>query len=174
MIVRNGFSVVALWGTLVFFAGCGEKMPDGLPKLHPTLIEVTADGEKLSGASVSLYPVAGGETAGASTDAKGVAKINTRGKYDGAPAGKYKVCVSWAVTIDGPTSKKPVPTDPAELEKYKTRVIYERTSKPALVKEYRDQNTTPLEVEVVEGKNNFSVEVELTDEGKRLKAEAGI
>lgn len=173
MFTRNSFSLVAVLGILVFFAGCGQKLPDDLPKLHPTQIEVTADGEKLAGAVVSLYPIGGGEAAGATTDANGIGKINTRGLYDGAPAGKYKVCVSWAITIEGPTSKKPVPTDPAELSRYNTQVIYERTAKPAVEQEFRNANTTPLEVEVLEGKNSFSMEVQLSEEGKRLKAEAG-
>jgi len=35
---------------------------------------------------------------------------------------------------------------------------------------YRDSKTTPLEVEVKEGKNSFSIEVKLSEEGKKLKS----
>ena len=169
--VRNWFSAVVLWGIFVFITGCGgQKLPSDLPKLYPTQIEVTADGEKLAGATVSLYPIGGGETVGAATDAKGIAHINTRGQYAGAPAGKYKVCVNWTVTVEGPTSKKPVPTDPGELAKYERRVADERTTKPVLEPMFRDSAKTPLEVEVVEGKNILSVEVKLSEEGKKLKA----
>ena len=172
MIIRNWFSTVALGGIFVFFAGCGgAKLPSDLPKLCPTQIEVTADGEKLAGASLLLYPVGGGENVGGVTDTKGIAKIYTRGQYAGAPAGKYRVCVNWSVTIEGPTSKKPVPTDPKELEKYNDRVAYERQGKFALEPVFKDSKNTPLEVEVAEGKNSFSVEVKLSEEGKKLKAE---
>jgi hypothetical protein len=171
MMVRNLVFSGCLWGILVFIVGCGgAKLPSDLPKLYPTQIEVTADGEKLAGATVSLYPVGSGEPAGATTDAKGIAKINTRGQYAGASVGKYKVCVNWAITVEGPTSKTPPPTDPVALDKYKTQVITEQTAKPALEPVYRDSKNTPLEVEVVEGKNNFSVEVKLSAEGQKLKS----
>jgi len=172
MIIRNWFSAVALWGIFVFITGCGgAKLPSDLPKLYPTQIEVVADGEKLDGASVLLYPIGSGETVGGVTDAKGIAKINTRGQYAGAPAGKYKVCVNWSVIVEGPTSKKPAPTDPKELTKYNDRVASERQGKPVLEPVYNDSRNTPLEVEVAEGKNSFSVEVKLSEEGKKLRSE---
>ena len=162
-----------LWSIFVFIVGCGQNLPDDLPKLYPTQIEITADGEKLAGAVVTLYPVGSGEAAGAVTDDKGIAHINTRGHYAGAAAGKYKVCVNWAVTVDGPTSKKPAPTDPAALKQYESQIERERHATPALEQKFRDTKATPLEIEVVEGKNSFSVEVELSEEGRKFKAESG-
>jgi len=160
MMIRNEFTAVVLLGIL-FIAGCGgQKLPGDLPKLYPAQIEVTADGEKLAGAGVTLSLVGGaGESVGGSTDAKGIAKLYTRGQYAGAPAGKYKVCVNWSVILEGPTSQKPAPTDPAALRAYNKQVSSERTGKPALEAVYRDSKTTPLEVEIGEGKNNLSVEV---------------
>jgi len=161
MIVRNEFSLVALLGSLVFIAGCGgAKLPDNLPKLHPAQIEVTADGEKLAGANVTLSLVGGGgEPVGGTTDAKGIAKLSTRAQYAGAPAGKYKVCVIKNLIIEGPTSQQPAPTDPKELDRYKQKVSNERKLEPVLEPVYRESKSTPLEVEIVEGKNEFSVEV---------------
>ena len=114
----------------------------------------------VAGATVSLYPIGSGESVGGLTDGNGIAKLQTRGKYSGAPAGKYKVCVNWAVTVEGKTSKNPPPTDPVELEKYNKRVEYERTAIPALEPIFKDPKNSPLEVEIGEGKNQLTVEVQ--------------
>ena len=164
MFARHCFSLVALLGILVFTAGCTQKLPDDLPKLYPTQIEVTAtDGSKLEGARLTLYPVGGGEPAGGMTNAKGVAEIVARGQYSGAPPGKYKVAVLWAILLDGPTASKPAPTDPKELAAYNDRVDREKKALPALEPQFSDSKNTPLEVEVVEGKNNLSLEVKKLD-----------
>ena len=166
MIVRNWFSAVALWsilGSILFIAGCGgQKLPSDLPKLYPAQIEVTGnDGAKLEGAMVTLSFIGGaGEPVGGVSDANGIAKLYTRGQYAGAPVGKYKVRVDWNLIIEGPTSQKPAPTDPAELKRYRQKVYTERQSKPGLAAKYGNVDTTPLEVEIGEGKNSFPLEVE--------------
>ena len=162
MIKYFTLSTVVIFSLLI--VGCGPKIPSDIPKLYPATITITADGEKLSNASVTLFPiaVASGQSnvaVGATTDDKGVAKLRTQGLYDGSPSGKYKVCVNWAITIDGPTSKTPPPTDPKQLEAYNKKVAYEQTSKPALDPQFMSSKTTPLEVEITEGKNDFSLEV---------------
>ena len=158
-----GLSVVALLGVRLFLADSGSNLPDDLPKLHPVQIKVTADDEKLAGASVALYPLERGEYAGAITNDEGIAELMTRGQFPGAAAGKYKVCVHWAVVVEGPTSKKPAPTDPAGLEKYNSQVGYERTTYSGLEAEYGDPKNTPLEVEIKAGQNSLSVEVKKFD-----------
>jgi hypothetical protein len=168
MFARKWFSVVALLvvallGVCLFLAGSGSDLPDDLPKLHPVRIEVTADGAKLAGASISLFPIDRGEFAGAITDDEGIAELRTRGQYLGVAAGKYKVCVHWAVIVEGPTSKKQAPTDPDGLERYNSQVGLERIAHSGLEEEFSDPKNTPLEVEIVEGKNNISVEVKKFD-----------
>jgi len=164
MFARNSFSLVALLGILVFFAGCGKKLPDDLPKLYPTQIEVTAtDGSKVENARLTLQPIGGGEPASGITNARGIAEIVARGEYSGAPAGKYKVMVSWMITLEGPTASQPPPTDPMELERYEDRVRREQKILPALEPEFSSITTTPFEVEVVEGKNTFQLEVKKLD-----------
>jgi len=165
MLTRNWFSVVALSGILVLFVGCSTKLPDGMPKLYPAQIEVTAtDGEKLEGATVILTLIGGaGEPVGGVSDANGIAKLYTRGDYAGAPLGKYKVCVNRPVILEGPASQQPAPTDPKELAKYNERVASQRRAKPTLESEYMDHRQTPLEVEVIDGKNNLSIQVKKLD-----------
>jgi len=177
MNVRNNFSTFALLGTLIFIAGCGGlKVPDDLPKLHPAQIEITSDeGKKLEGAIVSLFLVGGGgEAVGAATDNKGIATLYTRDLFVGAPAGKYKVCVNWSIGVE----MTPPPEGTPQRERYDEalkRPGYEPriTQYPALEPEFQDAKNTPLEVEIVEGKNNFSLTVKLSEMGKQLAAEHG-
>jgi hypothetical protein len=145
MFARNCFSLIALLGILVFIVGCGQKLPADMPKLCPTQIEVTTtDGSKLERASVGLHPMgASTEASGGTTNAKGIAEIFTRGQFSGVPAGKYKVTVTWVVNIADPTSQPKIVG--------------------GLEAEYANSGSTPLEVEVVEGKNKFSVEVKKLD-----------
>jgi len=177
MVVRNWFLAVALWGILggilVFTVGCGQKLPSDLPKLYPAQIEVTADGIGLDGAIVTLSLTAGGgESVGGTTDAKGIAKLYTRGQYAGVPAGKYKVCVLWDIRDEKKIQEakaNPVPTDPKELARYNKQImIAEGKRLPGLeTAEYGDPKKTPLEVEVTDGQNRLSVEVKPSAEGKK-------
>ena len=96
---------------------------------------------------------------GGTTDAKGVAKLYTRVEFPGAPVGKYKVSVIKNFVIEGSTSQQPAPTDPRELDRYKRKIFQERKVEPILEPEYGDHTMTPLEAEIVEGKNSFSFEV---------------
>ena len=165
MILRNCFSVVALLGILVFISGCGgAKLPDDLPTLHPAQITVTAGGERLDGAAVTLELIGGrgAEIVAGTTDASGVARLYTRGEYVGAPAGKYKVTVNWSIITETP---KTPPTDPERLKRYREAVAEglisetDVTYTPGLDPVYGSLRTTPLEVEIVDGRNNLSVEV---------------
>ncbi|MDR3233276.1 MAG: hypothetical protein LBT46_06400 [Planctomycetaceae bacterium] len=78
-------------------AGCGEKLPDGMPKPYPVTITIIQDGKPLAGASVALAPknVTAGQryTAGAVTNASGQAVMQTLGKYHGAVPGEYQITV---------------------------------------------------------------------------------
>ena len=80
-----------------FFFGCGEKKPDGMPKIYPCTITITQENSPLEGASVLLIsddPVLGKWSVAGTTDASGNAVIKTHAKFSGAPAGQYVVVVS--------------------------------------------------------------------------------
>lgn len=84
--------------------GCsGEDRPVGLPDLAPVTIIIVQDGKPLEGASVQLISEDASSkwATGGSTNALGEAILMTQGKYEGAPAGKYKVTVD-KITNDGP------------------------------------------------------------------------
>ena len=159
MFAHNWFSLVVLSGILVFFAGCGSKLPDDLPKLYPAQIEITANGVKLAGAIVTLSLIGGGgESIGGGTDADGIAKLYTRGFYDGAPVGKYKVCVHWVVMGAESSGNQPEP------KRFNEQVDSDIIGKSGLEPGYGDRKTTPLEVEIVAGNNSLSVEVKKLDD----------
>lgn len=83
---------VALVGLLAVAAGCG----DGKPRLYPVTGSVTVKGRPADGAVVRLYPAAGGPHMPAGVvQADGSFKLTTFLPDDGAPAGDYKVTVTW-------------------------------------------------------------------------------
>ncbi|MDR0610027.1 MAG: hypothetical protein LBG58_07960 [Planctomycetaceae bacterium] len=144
--------------TLLICSGCNKNssQPNDLPKLYPCIITITQDDKPLKDAAVELVaedrsnakykPVT-------KTDAEGKAVMSTYG-YKGTPAGKYKVVVSKDVDDDfvyGTSS-----TGDKEVQKYNTY----RTVEP----KYSDVKTTPHEIEVVAGKNEFSL-----DAGKSVR-----
>lgn len=154
----------ATWIACLFVTGCGEKLPPDLPKLHPASVRITLDGVPLKKAIVTLTP--DHSTPGQSnlpvtgvTDDQGVAVLKTNGRYNGSPAGKYKVCVSKSAAIEGRTSKTPPPADPKELARYNKKVEDERNFVNAIAEEYSAPGKTVLELEIVDGKNSFSFDV---------------
>jgi len=149
-----------------FFCGCGEKLPDGMEKLYPTKLVITQKGKPLVGASVRLISSASDTsnqwTVGALTDEQGVATIRTHGSYDGAPAGKYKVCVT--KTVD----ENP-PLDPSSSEDG-IRARAERAKKifSIVPKEYKSELSTPFEVEI-KGKTHQAFDIP-----EEVKEQAGL
>ena len=81
-----------------FLCGCSDpSRPDNLPTLYPVTLTIMLDGQPLEGAMVVLYaedPAIENWTVGGYTDAQGKAIIVTHSQFRGAPAGKFKVCVS--------------------------------------------------------------------------------
>ena len=83
---------------VIGFCGCGQKLPDGMPRLHPCTITVTMNGKPLEKAKVTLFPEEGGENQGrwgcaGFTNSSGSVTMKTDGRYQGIPAGKYVVTV---------------------------------------------------------------------------------
>lgn len=81
--------------------GCGKPPADAPSvKLLPVTGLINVNGEPASGAHVTLHPVeqsaAGVVTPSGVVDANGAFILTTYAPADGAPAGKYRVTVSWA------------------------------------------------------------------------------
>ena len=105
-------------------AGCGEKLPSNLPKLHPTVITVIQDGKPLPGALIKLVNVDPtiDWACVAKTDASGKATMKTSGMYDGAPEGTYKATVvkQEVESGDDPYADAPDPEkEPVKYQEWK-------------------------------------------------------
>lgn len=144
--------------------GCRSNLPHDLPKLYPCKIVVTQKDAPLEGATVILQRIdpAEGQTwlPMAMTDTTGTAVLSTNGRYPGAPLGKYKILVSKRITERvGP---KP-PTDDELSPEYQA---WSMMNSGAMVPptdlvelQYGDAEKTPLEIEVVKGTNELTVDV---------------
>jgi len=159
MSIKNTFFLCLL--SLGILTGCGPKLPDGMPKLHPVTITVTQDGTPLADANIVLSGVGDWVSTG-STDAQGVAQLFTQGRYPGVPAGTLKVTVT-KVGTEG----EPPPPNPFDAESERVYQEYQRAGKSyrqfhVVPPDYRQESTTPLTVEVAPGIKNVSVNVEGT------------
>jgi hypothetical protein len=141
--------------------GCGQKTPDGMPDLQPTMLTVIQGGAPLADATINLKSLDSSITwtCGGVTDANGVATLVTHGQYKGVPVGKYKVSVS-KIVGEG-TPPPPSPIDEASAKVYQDYIDSGATYEEFDVvdKKFFDVAATPLEVKVVKGKNNLSVDV---------------
>jgi hypothetical protein len=128
-----------------------------MPKLQSVVLTFTQDGQACDGATVFLRPVDQSPWAvGGATNPSGVVSFKTHGKYDGAPAGKYKVVVQ---KID--EEKSGPEHDPNDM--YSPFPVV--TSYNVIDAKYTTADATPLEIEVVAG-TKFTQTFEL---GKKVK-----
>ena len=136
--------------TSLFFLGCDESLPPGMPTLHPIELIFTQSGKPLNGAAVQLIPLdsASKWVTGGGTDAVGSVTLQTHGTYSGVPAGKYKVCVTKTET-EGKLGEVDM-SNPSQSSDSTLKTI-------SLVDEqYRLPMTTPLEIEVTGSNDQFS------------------
>ncbi|MFG0267408.1 MAG: hypothetical protein ACF8AM_20000, partial [Rhodopirellula sp. JB055] len=143
-------------------SGCGDSRPEGMPETYPASITVSQDGVPLADATVTFYPEDSSLNrwpVGGTTNEEGTATLMTSTRYEGAPAGKFKVIVSKDVTEGDPYPKHPGPgATRDEINEYDRAL---KTGKfevyKVVAKEYRTAGTTPLTVEVTSsGENIFS------------------
>ena len=142
-----------------------------MPRLYPASITVTQEGVPLEEAMVQLIPEdqanARWGPAG-TTDASGVAVLQTNGKYKGAPLGKYKVIVSKMWTEPHPKPELSGAKSREELGEY---LAIARTLKTYNMVEpqYGSINDTPLNLEITAKGKTYPV-----DAGKQIKVEAKV
>ncbi|MDR0869495.1 MAG: hypothetical protein LBN39_01735 [Planctomycetaceae bacterium] len=127
-----------------------------MPKLQSVTLSFTQEGEPLAEATVVLVPQFPCDwTIGGLTDASGSVKLRTHGKYEGAPAGQFKICVSKTVT------EGELPKMDASSAVVPTIPTYE-----VVEPQYGNAQKTPLEIEITAGKKTFPP----FDVGKAVKA----
>ncbi|MDR2114847.1 MAG: hypothetical protein LBP87_00545, partial [Planctomycetaceae bacterium] len=129
---------------------------------------ITQDQTPLEGANVSLHSVTSGTqewVSGGRTDANGVAEIRTNGRYDGVPAGKFKVLITKTETEPSKLPPRPDENDPsfpAWMAKSQNEVL---PTYRLVDKQYANPQTTPHELET-----SGSKPVTVTfDTGKKIR-----
>jgi len=162
---------------LLFLTGCnrGPVKPDGLPKVYPLTLQLEQDGKPLAGAEVFLRSEAIGTwSCGGISDEKGLVLVRTHGQFPGAPLGRHKVLVtkskSSATSLDVSEAKSLV-----EIRELEAKAATERkpTATTYLVeRKYGNADTTPLVIDIVDGKNHFQLDVgsavEITEQSRSL------
>jgi hypothetical protein len=89
--------IVLLSISTVFLSNCkNPSVHEGLPALYPCKITIIQDRKPLEGATVSFRSEEGNIhwIISGLTNANGVAEMQTHMRYNGVPAGHYKVTVS--------------------------------------------------------------------------------
>ena len=150
--------------SLVLLAGCGPKMPDGMPKLYPVTITVTQENKPLADALVSLRSVdpaaTGTWTVGGRTDTNGSVELYTDG-FRGAPLGKFKVVLIKQET-EGMEALSEAQESGGNIANAQKGVKIWSVVK----EEYNSQSQTPLEVEITAGTKTLEL-----DAGPAVKIE---
>ena len=147
--------LVVLSAALVTVGCGGSATPDDLPSLTACTLTVTYKGAPLADATVALTPESGTWTGVGKSDASGVAVIRTSGKYDGLPAGNYKVSVRKVEVVQE--------NAPATAEEDAAMAASGAKNEPKLLvpKKYTDPETSGLTVTVAD--SPVAETLELTD-----------
>ena len=159
--MKKLLSAALFVGVALVALGCGQKTPDGMPPLQPTTLTITQDGSPVADAMITLKALDGGNnfTSGGTTGANGAANLVTHGQYKGVPEGKYKVAVSKIVGEGTPPPPSPIDEESARVwkEYQDSGATYEEFN--VIDTKYSVIETTDLEIEVVKGKNDLTLEV---------------
>jgi hypothetical protein len=152
---------VVLLVAVVLGGGCGYRRPARVP-VEGT---VTFDGEPLEGASVMLFPEAGGRPANAVTDAAGTFTLSTYGGKDGAKPGRYKVVVTKTELTKAAAKraeKMAAAAENAAADGGTTETamaLSDRDYRQVVPERYANPDTSGLTVEITAGMEGFTLEL---------------
>lgn len=124
---------------IVLVMGCGKPPADApVTTLLPVTGTINVNGKPASGAHVTFHPVDGvsAVTPSGVVDETGQFRLTTYAPADGAPAGSYRITVSWAELIRGGS-------DP-EYGREKLPVKFQNPDLSGLVCEVKPDSTEPL------------------------------
>ena len=155
---KNSFYPLMPVVFLLVCVGCsGGNRPKDLPRLFPVTLTITMDDQPLADATVMLYAENTADakwTIGGQTDATGNVTIVSHGQFHGAPAGKFKVCVTKSEMKES-APERVLASAPTE----NTTMGFQRPTH--LVDPlFADSKSTPLEIEVSpKGTTNLTLSV---------------
>ena len=162
---RRLSSIFLLLLATSLMTGCGERLPDGMPRLYPASITVTQEGTPLAEAVVQLVsedPANASWGAGGTTNESGIAVLRTNGKYNGAPLGTYKVTVSKMEQDPHPNPELKGGGED-EVRRYLAVARTLRTYR-LIEPQYSSLNDTPLRVEIIPNERTYAI-----DAGKKIR-----
>ncbi|MDO5581025.1 MAG: hypothetical protein Q4G69_07800 [Planctomycetia bacterium] len=158
------------WGLIVLWAlcaGCGPKLPDGLPSLVKVQALLTYDdGTPVDDAHLSFISQTGKNswTFGGKTDAQGKLQLRTQGTYEGIPEGDYKVLIRKSI-------KEGIPEPPEPMDEESRNAYQKWSNSPNKEKvystvdlAYRQEAKTPLAVKIDSNTKNIELKA-----GKKVK-----
>ena len=157
----HGLGVCVLLAAVLLAGGCGYRRAARVP-VEGT---VTLDGQPLEGASVMLFPEAGGRPANAVTDAAGRFTLSTYGGKDGAKPGHYKVVVTkmeltQAAAKRAEKMSKAAADAAEEGETAETAMAFsDRDYRRVVPDRYANPETSGLSVEITSGMEAFTLEL---------------
>ncbi|MDO5581241.1 MAG: hypothetical protein Q4G69_08895 [Planctomycetia bacterium] len=131
--------------------GCGEPLPEGMPRLIPCELTLLQEGKPLVGATVSLLPEkdqARWNLVGI-TNESGTANILANGKYKGVPEGKYKIIIIKVETEAGTGPAIPQAGEPGYDEAVANLDKRPPAKRFTLVEDkYSNPKDTPLAIDI--------------------------
>jgi hypothetical protein len=127
-----------------------------MPPLQSVVLTFTLDKKNLSEAIVTLYSAEPNFkwSVGGGTDKNGQVILMTNGRYIGAPEGKYKITVDKVVRNSPPIPhESELPEDEEQRKKIFNDIDRQTIIIRIVDEKFLDEKKTPLELEVVKGKN---------------------
>jgi hypothetical protein len=133
--------------TVALSAGCGAKSrPEikGKLPLFPVTGKLMLDSQPMAGATILFHPTqefpagAAKQRPRAMVDTDGTFHVSTYANDDGAPAGEYKVTVSWKGDLTGITSEQA-----GDLPEKAPMVVQEASSSRLRIKVKEAENSLP-------------------------------
>ena len=141
---------------LCVLPGCGGGGPDR-PTMAPVSGTVTLDGKPLAGANIRFFSEdQSAETATGVTDGEGKFQLTTYNTNDGAVPGAYKVAVS--MIQSGQAGNVPE-TEPDALNPPPAEMAEPDSGESSIPPQYLSPDTSPLKQTVMEGPNEFTIEL---------------
>ena len=171
MLKKYDVLCVLLFFLIGLLSGCsGPSGPPGMPPLHPTTVIITQGGQPLASATVSAICAEDSQwSATGVTDSQGRARLFVYGQHNGVPAGSFKILVT---KIEEAASPEAAPLGPEpdpradrlawlQWEQERTRRVPARAPDSFDVVEiiYSKAATTPLSIDVIKGRNEFTFDV---------------
>lgn len=156
---RAACAGLVLLAAICVLQGCNRS---DRPATYPVRGNVTYRGKPVAGASVTFMGPGAPRAAAGKTDEAGNFQLTTFEPNDGAVAGTHEVTVKKYASEPPQLPQAPADgvVDPEVEAQYTAAMArWLETARFAVPKKYTDRNTSDLRFEVVDGENEFNIEL---------------